>query len=39
MENGAIEFVAVMAEFFRGYVEPYRYYELDQDDEDMGISS
>lgn len=28
MKNGSIEFVAVMAEKFKCYVEPYGYYEL-----------
>ena len=27
MQNGSIEFVAVMAEKFKCYVEPYAYYE------------
>ena len=28
MKNGSIEFVAVMAEKFRCYVEPYTFYEF-----------
>lgn len=38
MKNGSIEFVAVMAEKFKTYVEPYAYYELTQDYEDLGFS-
>lgn len=38
MKNGSIEFVAVMAEKFKCYVEPYVYYELTQDYEDLGFS-
>lgn len=38
MKNGSIEFVAVMAEKFKCYVEPYAYYELTQDYEDLGFS-
>ncbi len=36
MKNGSIEFVAVMAEKFKCYVEPYGYYELQKDYEDLG---
>lgn len=38
MKNGSIEFVAVMAEKFKCYVEPYAYYEFTQDYEDLGFS-
>lgn len=38
MQNGSIEFVAVMAEKFKCYVEPYAYYEHTQDYEDLGFS-
>ncbi len=37
MKNGSIEFVAVMAEKFKVYVEPYVYYELKKDFEDLGF--
>jgi len=39
MKNGSIEFVAVMAEKFKCYVEPYVYYEFNKDYEDHGFSS
>ena len=39
MKNGSIEFVAVMAEKFKCYVEPYVYYEYNKDYEDYGFSS
>ena len=39
MKNGSIEFVAVMAEKFKCYVEPYVYYEFNKDYEDYGFSS
>jgi hypothetical protein len=39
MKNGSIEFVAVMAEKFKSYVEPYVYYEYNKDYEDYGFSS
>ena len=38
MKNGSIEFVAVMAEKFKIYVEPYSNYVLTQDYEDLGFS-
>lgn len=38
MKNGSIEFVAVMAEKFKCYVEPYAYYEHTKDYEDLGYS-
>lgn len=38
MKNGSIEFVAVMAEKFKIYVEPYSHYEFTQDYEDLGFS-
>jgi hypothetical protein len=38
MKNGSIEFVAVIAEKFKCYIEPYAYYELTQDYEDLGFS-
>lgn len=34
MKNGSIEFVAVMAEKFKCYVEPYVYYEFIENYED-----
>jgi hypothetical protein len=37
MKNGSIEFVAVMAEKFKCYVEPYAYYDLKKDYEDLGF--
>lgn len=39
MKNGSIEFVAVMAEKFKIYVEPYAYYEYHLDYEDLGFAS
>ena len=36
MKNGSIEFVAVMAEKFKCYVEPYVFYELTENYEDCG---
>lgn len=39
MKNGSIEFVAVMAEKFKIYVEPYVLYEFQEDYEDHGFSS
>lgn len=36
MKNGSIEFVAVMAEKFKCYVEPYIYYEYTENFEDLG---
>ena len=39
MKNGSIEFVAVMAEKFKCYVEPYAYYDYQKDYEDLGYSS
>jgi len=39
MKNGSIEFVAVMAEKFKSYVEPYVYYEYNKDYEDYGFGS
>ena len=39
MKNGSIEFVAVMAEKFKCYVEPYLFYELVENMEDMGHPS
>lgn len=39
MINGAIEFVAVMAESFKCYIEPYLYYESTSGYEDLGYSS
>ena len=38
MKNGSIEFVAVMAEKFKVYVEPYAFYEFNKDYEDLGFS-
>lgn len=38
MKNGAIEFVAVMAEKFKCYVEPYIFYEQMKEYEDLGFS-
>ena len=37
MKNGSIEFVAVMAEKFKCYVEPYIYYEFTENYEDLGF--
>ena len=37
MKNGSIEFVAVMAEKFKCFVEPYVYYEYNKDYEDFGF--
>ena len=39
MKNGSIEFVAVMAEKFKCYVEPYVYYEYTENYEDLGYAS
>lgn len=39
MKNGSIEFVAVMAEKFKCYVEPYLFYELVENLEDVGYPS
>ena len=36
MKNGSIEFVAVMAEKFKCYVEPYLFYEFTDNFEDVG---
>ncbi len=37
MKNGSIEFVAVMAEKFKIYVEPFKLYKLNKDYEDLGF--
>ena len=39
MKNGSIEFVAVIAEKFRVYIEPFAYYEFSKDYEDLGFGS
>jgi len=39
MKNGSIEFVAVMAEKFKCYVEPYVFYEYTENYEDCGYPS
>lgn len=39
MKNGSIEFVAVMAEKFKCYVEPYVFYEFSENYEDVGYPS
>jgi len=39
MKNGSIEFVAVMAEKFKCYVEPYLFYEFTENFEDVGYPS
>ncbi len=39
MKNGSIEFVAVMAEKFKCYVEPYLFYEFTENYEDCGYPS
>ena len=38
MKNGSIEFVAVMAEKFKCYVEPYLFYEFTENFEDVGFT-
>ena len=39
MKNGSIEFVAVVAEKFKVYIEPFAYYEFSKDYEDLGFGS
>ena len=39
MKNGSIEFVAVIAEKFKCYIEPYVFYEYSVDYEDHGFAS
>ena len=39
MKNGSIEFVAVVAEKFKCYIEPFMYYDFSKDYEDLGFSS
>ena len=39
MKNGSIEFVAVIAEKFKCYIEPYVFYEYTVDYEDHGFAS
>lgn len=39
MKNGSIEFVAVIAEKFKCYIEPYVFYEFSEDYEDHGFAS
>ena len=36
MKNGSIEFVAVMAEKFKQYVQPFTFYDFQQDYQDLG---
>ena len=37
MKNGSIEFVAVMCEKFKTYVQPYVFYEFMNDYDDFGF--
>jgi hypothetical protein len=39
MKNGSIEFVAVIAEKFKVYIDPYVFYEYTVDYEDHGFAS
>lgn len=39
MKNGSIEFVAVVAEKFKNYIEPFAFYEFSKDYEDLGFGS
>lgn len=39
MKNGSIEFVAVIAEKFKCFIEPYVFYEYSVDYEDHGFAS
>lgn len=39
MKNGSIEFVACVAEKFKGYITPFTRYEYMEDYEDYGYAS
>lgn len=39
MKNGSIEFVAVIAEKFKVYIDPYVFYDYTVDYEDHGFAS